>query len=287
MFTAQTKAYKTKIIQVDKQCCQAQAKDVNVLKGKIMVVKLGGSTLENQRAVMQDLIWLQTLGVHPVLVHGGGPSINAWLETLHIPSHFEHGLRVTDEQTLEVVSMVLRGQVNAHLVMLAAELGAKAVGLSGTDGNMIHAHITDQSLGLVGDVDAVDPELLLDLLEQGYLPIIAPLGLSDEKGCLNVNADLVAASLASALGAARLVFLSDVPGVRGVDGALLTRLNEAEAQHLIDLGVISGGMIPKITACLQALAGGTSVHIVDGANPHILLREIEPVLQVGTLIAQS
>jgi acetylglutamate kinase len=145
------------------------------LTGQTLVVKLGGSTLEHQREILQDILSLHTLGVHPVLVHGGGPYINKWLQALHIPTRFERGLRVTDAQTLEVVCMVLRGQINEHLVLMAAEMGGKIVGLSGTDGGMIRAHIADERLGLVGEVDAVDPTLVQRLIDDGYIPIIAPV----------------------------------------------------------------------------------------------------------------
>lgn len=266
---------------------QEEISDLNCLKGNILVVKLGGSTLDHQRMVIQDLIQLQRLGVHPVLVHGGGPSINAMLEALHIPTHFEQGLRVTDAQTLEVVCMVLRGQINEHLVLLAASMGGKAVGLSGTDGKMLQAHIADKHLGFVGDIDTVDPTIVRGLLDQGYLPIIAPLGQGEGGECLNINADLVAASLAQALSAERLVFLSDVEGIRGADGTCMAELSEAEAHQLIDEGVISGGMIPKVTACLKALEAVSRVHIVDGSEPHILLREIDHQPQRGTMVVRN
>lgn len=261
-------------------------RDCARLKGKVLVVKLGGSTLDHQRTIIEDLIWLQTFGVRPVLVHGGGPSITTMLEALHIPTHFEQGLRVTDAQTLEVVCMVLRGQINEHLVLLAASMGGKAVGLSGTDGNMFHAHIADKHLGFVGEIDTVDPTIVQDLLDQGYLPIIAPLGQGEHGACLNINADLAAAALAYALSAERLVFLSDVEGIRGVDGTCMGEVSENEVYQLINEGVISGGMIPKVTACLKALEAVPCVHIVDGSEPHILLREID-CKQRGTLVVRN
>jgi acetylglutamate kinase len=221
--------------------------------GKTLVIKLGGSTLEHQRAVLQDLLQLQALGIRPVLVHGGGPSITAWLETLHIPTRFEQGVRVTDAQTLEVVCMVLRGQINERLVLLAAELGGKAVGLSGTDGGLIRAHRADERLGLVGEVETVDPTLVQRLIDEGYLPIIAPLGQGPDGSCLNINADLVAAHLAAALYADTLIFLSDIAGICGPDGTCLAELSEADAHTLIETGVIRDGMIPKVRACLEAL----------------------------------
>jgi acetylglutamate kinase len=220
--------------------------------------------------------------VRPVPVRGGGPSINTMLEALHIPIHFERGLRITDEQTLEVVCMVLRGQINEHLVLFAASMGGKAVGLCGTDGKMLHAHIADSHLGFVGEIDAVDPTLVLDLLDQGYLPIIEPLGQGKGSDCLNSNADL-----AQALSAVRLVFLSDVDGIRGADGTCIAELSKAEVQRLIEEGVIRGGMIPKVTACLETLEAVSSVHIVDGSEPHILLHEVDQKSQRGTMVVRD
>ena len=256
------------------------------LKHKMFVAKLGGSTLEYQRTVLQDLIWLHELGVKVVLVHGGGPSITAWLQKLHIPTRFEQGLRVTDAQTLEVVRMVLCGQINQELVVLASEMGGNAVGLCGTDSNMIQAHIADDRLGLVGEIDTIDASLVTHMIDLGYLPIIAPLGLGPEGTYLNINADLVASHLAGALKAERLIFLSDVNGIRLADGSHLAELNEAQAHTLIKEGVIYGGMIPKITACLDALADVPRVHIVDGSTSHVLLYELEDHPQVGTTITR-
>src|SRR5215469_15691987 len=164
---------------------------VAALKQKMFVVKLGGSTLENQQTVLKDLIWLHDLGVKVVLVHGGGPAITAWLEKMHIPTRFEQGLRVTDAQTLEVVQMVLCGHINKELVRLATEMGGNVVGLCGTDSHMVQAHIANDRLGLVGEIDRIDTSLLLHLIDLGYLPIIAPLGLGPDGTCLNINADLV------------------------------------------------------------------------------------------------
>jgi len=256
------------------------------LKHKMFVVKLGGSTLEYQRAVLQDLIWLHDLGVKVVLVHGGGPSITAWLQKLHIPTRFEQGMRVTDAQTLEVVRMVLHGQINQELVTLASEMGGNVVGLCGTDSHMVQAHIANDRLGLVGEIDTIDASLVLHMIDLGYIPIIAPLGLGPHGTYLNINADLVASHLAGALKADRLIFLSDVNGIRLADGSHLPELNAAQAQALIDEGVIYGGMIPKITACLDALADVPRVHIVDGSTSHALLYELETHPHIGTTITR-
>jgi acetylglutamate kinase len=256
------------------------------LKHKTFVAKLGGSTLEYQRAVLQDLIWLHELGVKVVLVHGGGPSITTWLKRLNITTHFEQGLRVTDAQTLEVVRMVLCGQINQELVAQASEMGGNAVGLCGTDSHMVQAHIANDRLGLVGEIERIDASLVLHMIDLGYLPIIAPLGLGADGTCLNINADLVASQLAGALKADRLIFLSDVNGIHLADGFHLSEINEAQAHTLIEEGVIYGGMIPKIMACLTALVDVPRVHIVDGSTPHVLLYELEDHPQIGTTITR-
>jgi acetylglutamate kinase len=260
---------------------------IDFLKEKTLVIKLGGSTLENQRSVLQDIIWLQALGACPVLVHGGGPYINEWLDKLHMPTQFQNGLRVTDASTLDVVRMVLLGQVNAGLVLLASQLGGKAIGLSGTDGKMIYARIADKSLGFVGEIESVDPTLVQMLIDQGYIPVIAPLGQSADGDCLNINADLVAAHLAGALNAEKLIFLSNVVGICRRDGSLISELNEVEAQQLIEEGVITGGMIPKVFACLDALLAVPNVHIVDGREAHVLLRELFTDQGAGTMIVRK
>ncbi|HZR40854.1 MAG TPA: acetylglutamate kinase [Ktedonobacteraceae bacterium] len=254
------------------------------LKHKTFVVKLGGSTLEHQQAVLQDIIWLHELGVKVVLVHGGGPSITAWLQKLHIPTRFEQGLRVTDAQTLEVVRMVLCGQINQELVALTSAMGGNAVGLCGTDSHMVQAHIANEHLGLVGEIDTIDASLVLHMIDLGYIPIIAPLGLGPERTCLNMNADLVASRLAGELKADRLIFLSDVNGIRLADGTHLAELNATQARTFIEEGIIYGGMIPKIQACLEALVDVPRVHIVNGSTAHVLLYEIEDHPHIGTTI---
>lgn len=260
---------------------------IDFLRGKTLVIKLGGSTLEHQRGVLQDIIWLRALGANPVLVHGGGPYINEWLERMNLPTQFIDGLRVTDAQTLDVVRMVLLGQVNQGLVLMATHLGGRAIGLSGTDGSMIQARIADQRLGYVGEVEAVDPAPVNALIAQEYIPIVAPLGLGKDGACLNINADLVAAYLAGALNAEKLIFLSNVVGIRRTDGSLISELGEQEARKLIDDGVITDGMIPKVSACLDALRAVPRVHIVDGREPHVLLRELFTDQGAGTMIIRD
>lgn len=260
---------------------------IDFLKGKTLVIKLGGSTLEHQQEVLQDIVWLRALGANPVLVHGGGPYINEWLTKLNIPTQFEQGLRVTDAQTLEVVRMVLLGQVNQRLVSMAAQLGGKAIGLSGTDGSMVRARFADERLGFVGEIEAVDPTPVQVLIDQGYIPVVAPLGEGPNGTCLNINADLVAAHLADALNAEKLIFLSNVVGICRQDGSLISELTGQEAKQLIDQGVINGGMIPKVSACLDALQAVPRVHIVDGREPHVLLRELFTDQGAGTMIVRG
>lgn len=260
---------------------------IDFLKEKILVIKLGGSTLEHQRSIIQDIIWLHALGAHPVVVHGGGPYINEWMDKLNMPTRFENGLRVTDATTLEVVRMVLLGKVNSELVLMASQLDGNAIGLSGTDGNMIRARIIDEKLGFVGEIEAVDPTLPQTLIQQGYIPVIAPLGQSESGTCLNINADLVASHLAGALNAEKLIFLSNVVGICRTDNSLISELTEKEALQLIEAGIISGGMIPKVTACLNALFAVPRIHIVDGREPHVLLRELFTDQGAGTMIVRQ
>lgn len=257
---------------------------IDFLKNRTLVIKLGGSTLEHQREVLQDVIWLRALGAYPILVHGGGPYITQWLTRLNIATRFENGLRVTDAQVLEIVRMVLLGQVNQGLVLMASKMGGKAIGLSGTDGGLVRAHIADERLGFVGEIDAIDSTPIEVLIKEGYIPIIAPLGEGPNGSCLNINADLVAAHIAGALNAEKLIFLSNVAGICRADKSLISELSEAEAKRLIEEGVINGGMIPKVTACLDALAAVPRVHIVDGGEPHVLLRELFTDNGAGTMI---
>ena len=260
---------------------------IDFLKGKTLVIKLGGSTLTHQKYILQDIVLLRSLGAHPVLVHGGGPYINEWLKKLDVPSRFQNGLRVTDAETLDIVRMVLLGQVNQGLVAVLAEMGGKAIGVSGTDGNTIHARIADERLGFVGAIEAVDPSLLQMLIEQGYIPVVAPLGQGPGVPCLNINADLVASHIARAMHAEKLIFLSNVSGIYRTDGSLISELNQVEAQQLIADGTIHGGMIPKVAACLEALSTVSRVHIVDGREPHALLRELFTDQGAGTMIVRD
>ena len=242
------------------------------LAGKRLVIKVGGSTLASQRPILEGCLWLQALGAQLVLVHGGGSSINAMLSRLHLPVQFKDGRRLTDAATLEIVRMVLCGQVNQGLVSLASSLGGKAVGLSGTDGQMIQACLIDPTLGFVGEIDAVSPDLLLALLEHGYLPIIAPFGHGQDGMILNINADAVATALAQAIHAEMLLFLSDVAGLKRPDGSVIASLSASEASQLIQERVIVSGMIPKVEAALRAVQTIPVVQVIDGARPQALLQ---------------
>ncbi len=242
------------------------------LQGKRVVIKVGGSLLANERDALHDAVWLWATGAQPVLVHGGGLAISAWLHKLNVPTRFENGMRVTDAQTLEVVRMVLLGQVNPALVLQLTQLGAKAIGLCGTDKNMVHARRASERLGLVGEVESIDPTPIESLLAKGYLPIVAPLACGPGGSYLNVNADQVAAHLAGSLQAELHVILSDVAGVCRPDGSVIPTLTLPLAQQLLAQNIIHGGMIPKMNACLAAAGNVSHVHILDGREPHVILR---------------
>ena len=260
---------------------------IEALRGKTLVIKLGGSTLENQRDALEDIVWLRGLGAHPVLVHGGGAEINEWLGRLGIAPRFERGLRVTDAATLDVVRMVLVGKVNGELVGLLGALGGLAVGLSGLDGQLLRAEPIAPELGFVGAVTAVNSGPIEALAAAGYIPVIAPLALGPDGEVLNVNADDAAADLARGLRAAKLLYLSNIPGILDRQGTLLSVLTDAQVRALIDDGTIAGGMIPKAEACLRALETTSRVHIVDGRDPHVLIRELFTHEGAGTMIERG
>ncbi len=262
-------------------------------KGRTVVVKFGGSVLEapSVGTLPEDLVLLQRAGVRPVLVHGGGPEITRVLERLGMPTRFVNGLRVTDEQTMEVVEMVLAGRVNKHLVTLVERAGGRAVGLCGKDGALLRArkHSPGVDLGLVGEVTQVEPELVTVLLDAGYLPVVASVGYGPDGISYNLNADSAAAALAVALRADKLIVLTDVEGIyRETEHGsreLLSELTPEAARTLITEGVVSRGMIPKVEACLTALEGGVrSAHIIGAETPHGLLVELFTDTGIGTMI---
>ena len=256
--------------------------------GKVIVVKIGGATLGSHDTAIEDIVELQKRGKALVVVHGGGKVITDWLEKRGIATRFVNGERVTDEATLEVVISVLAGLVNKEIIADINSLGGKAIGISGVDGGLIQGRIKDKELGYIGEVVKVDPTPLEALLKAGYIPVIAPVSLQAGKsakapGVLNVNADAVAGEIAAAVGADRLIFLTDVVGVCDQLGNLLPHLSPDDAEALLASGVASGGMIPKIKACLRALSGTSTTCIIDGRQPHALLKEIEGKAS-GTII---
>lgn len=260
---------------------------MDALRGKTLVIKLGGSTLDNQRDALEDIVWLHGLGARPVIVHGGGPEITDLLARLNIPSRFERGLRVTDGATLDVVRMVLIGKVNSGLVWLVGQLGGRAIGLSGLDGGLLTARAISPDLGFVGAVERVDPAPIEALTTAGFIPVVAPLALAAAGDILNINADDAAADLARGLGAAKLLYLTDTLGILDRQGRLLSELTDGQVRGLIADGTISGGMIPKAEACLRALDVTARVHIVDGREPHVLIRELLTHEGAGTMITRE
>jgi acetylglutamate kinase len=249
---------------------------------KTIVVKIGGSTLGEHDTTIEDIVELQKKDMCPVVVHGGGKMVTEWMDKLNVATTFKDGLRVTDEHSLEVVVAVLCGIVNKELVSAINEAEGKAVGLSGFDGGMIQAEITDEELGYVGDVKSVDVAPIRSVIDAGYIPVIAPGGHNGEH-MLNVNADSIAGEIAVAIRADEMIFLTDVEGVRDKSGTLFSTLLKEEIDSLLDMEVISGGMIPKIYACLRSLLSVDTARIVDGRQPHALIEVIDGK-NMGTVI---
>ncbi len=258
--------------------------------GKILVVKYGGNAMLNEelkRAVMGDMVLLRLIGVKVVLVHGGGPEISETLNALGKKSEFVDGLRVTDAETVGVVQMVLAGKVNKSLVSLIGSLGGKAMGLSGMDGQMLIAKQKDDVHGYVGEITEVNTAPILDLLEKSYIPVISTLATDAQGQSYNVNADTAAARIAGALGAESLITMTDIAGLlRDKDdpSSLIRALNVSEAPELMRSGVISGGMIPKVDCCIDAIRRGVKkVFIIDGRIPHAILIEVLTDEGIGTM----
>lgn len=237
-----------------------------------IVVKIGGSVLGPQDTTFADLVSLRREGASPVVVHGGGPAITRWLQRMGVETTFVRGLRVTDAPSLEVVTAVLCGLVNKAIVASIHAAGGRAVGLSGADGPTVLARVRDAALGRVGEVSRIEPDLLSSLLRDGYIPVLSPVSLDQDAGgqLLNVNADSVAGAVARGLGAERVIFLTDVPGVLDAGGALIPALSRQGARDLIGTQVITGGMVPKVEACLAALEHVPIAQIVDGRLPGAL-----------------
>lgn len=261
--------------------------------GKYVVAKYGGNAMTDpqlKKSVMQDILLLQLVGVKVILVHGGGPEISAMLKKLSIESHFENGLRVTDDDTMEVVQMVLAGKVNKSLAADLAALGGKAVGLCGIDGGLIKVHKKDEKLGNVGEIDEIDTKILDDLLDGGFIPVISSIGIDDDGNPYNINADTAAAKIAAALHAESMVVMSNINGVlrdKDDENSLISQMSLADAEELKKSGIIAGGMIPKVDCCTNAVKEGVKkVFIINGEIPHAILIELLTDEGLGTMFTK-
>lgn len=280
---------------------------IRTFRGKTIVIKYGGHAMTDaslKERFAQDVALLKYVGLNPVIVHGGGPQIDKMLDRLGIEAKFRHGVRVTDEATMEIVEMVLAGKINMEIVDLLNRHGGRAVGLSGKDGGLmltrpLTARAWAESLGkdlddgeeegedfgFVGEVQSVDPSLVLKLQQDHYIPVIAPIGTDREGNTYNINADLVAGAIAGALTAEKLVMMTDVKGIRDAKGRHLSTVSRKDVQRMVKKGTISEGMLPKVHACLDALAGGVGkAHIIDGRIPHAILLEVFTHKGIGTEI---
>lgn len=260
--------------------------------GKIVVVKYGGNAMVNamlKHQVMEDIVLLSLIGVKTVLVHGGGPEISETMQRLGKKAEFVDGLRVTDQETVDIVQMVLAGKINKTLVNLLQMNGGKAMGISGMDGRLIEARIKDERLGYVGDVVHVNIEPVTDLLEKGYIPVISTIGCDRDGNTYNINGDTAAAHIAGALGAERLIMLTDIAGIlrdRNDPASLIPAITIDEARQLRADGVISGGMIPKVECCIDAIHRGVkNAIIMDGRIPHSILMELLTDEGAGTMVS--
>lgn len=259
--------------------------------GKIVVVKYGGNAMVNEtlkQQCMEDLVLLWLIGVKVVLVHGGGPEINEAMNRLGKKPEFVDGLRVTDKETVEIVQMVLAGKVNKTLVNLLETKGGKAMGISGMDGRLIEAEVKDARLGYVGEITKINIQPVCDLLEKGYIPVISTIGCDNEGNVYNINGDTGAACIAGALSAERLIMMTDIAGIlRDKDNpeTLIPKISISETEQLYEQGIVSGGMIPKVKCCVDAIGRGVSnVVIMDGRVPHALLMELLTDRGAGTMV---
>ena len=258
---------------------------------KIVVIKYGGNAMINddlKQQVMQDIVLLSLIGARVVLVHGGGPEISDLMKRLGKEAVFIDGLRVTDRETVDIAQMVLAGKINKSLVNMVESYGGNAIGLSGIDGHMIQAEIKDERLGYVGNITCINAQPILDMLDDGYIPVIATLGCDDEGNTYNINGDTAAAYIAGALQAERLLMMTDVPGVlRDKDdlSTLISEMTVEEAKQLREQGIIAGGMIPKVECCVEAIRSGVKkVVIMDGRIPHSILMELLTDEGAGTMV---
>lgn len=278
---------------------------IRTFAGKTVVIKYGGKAMTQhdlKEGFAVDLVLLKYVGLKPVVVHGGGPQIDQMLHKLGLETRFRQGVRVTDRQTMEVVEMVLGGKINKEIVTLLNRHGGKAVGLTGKDGDLILARpLTartwaaslfmdpegdpDESFGLAGDVQAVNPHILAKLQDEQFIPVIAPIGTDRAGHTYNINADLVAGAVAAALRAEKLLVLTDVKGIRDAKGRHVSTLSRKDMQRMVKKGTISSGMLPKVHACLRALdAGVRKAHVIDGRMPHAILLEVFTDKGIGTEI---
>lgn len=261
--------------------------------GKYVVAKYGGNAMTDpqlKKSVMQDILLLQLVGVKVILVHGGGPEISAMLKKLSIESHFENGLRVTDDDTMEVVQMVLAGKVNKSLAADLSALGGRAVGLCGIDGGLIKVHQKNEKLGHVGEIDEINTKILDDLLNGGFIPVISSIGIDDDGNPYNINADTAAAKIAAALHAESMVVMSNINGVlrdKDDENSLISQMSLADAEELKKSGIIAGGMIPKVDCCTNAVKEGVKkVFIINGEIPHAILIELLTDEGLGTMFTK-
>ncbi|EFA69534.1 acetylglutamate kinase [Cylindrospermopsis raciborskii S07] len=284
---------------------QAEATRVKILSealpyiqqfsGRTVVVKYGGAAMKDSNLkdkVIRDIVFLSCVGLRPILVHGGGPEINSWLDKLGIEPQFKNGLRVTDAPTMDVVEMVLVGRVNKEIVSLINQSGGMGVGLCGKDGNLITARPQgDESIGFVGEVSSINIKILETLSKSGYIPVVSSVAADDSGQAYNINADTVAGEIAAALGAEKLILLTDTRGILTNykdPSTLIPKVDIREARELINDGIVSGGMIPKVNCCVRSLAQGVkAAHIIDGRIPHALLLEIFTDVGIGTMILGS
>lgn len=259
---------------------------------KIVVIKYGGNAMINEELkmnVINDVVLLSEIGVKVILVHGGGPEISGTLKKMNKESKFIHGLRYTDDETIDVVQMVLAGKTNKDLVKLIMQSGGNAVGISGIDNQLIVAkkHECEDDLGYVGDIDKINPNIILDMLEKGYIPVIASVGTDEEGHTYNINADTAAAEIAGALSAENMILVSDIPGLlfdKDDESTLIPLVNVYEVKGLEDKGIISGGMIPKVECCVRAIRQNVKkAVIIDGRIPHSILIEMLSKEGIGTM----
>ncbi|GAB4320595.1 MAG: acetylglutamate kinase [Candidatus Sumerlaeia bacterium] len=275
---------------------------IREFRGSTAVIKYGGHAMiddQLKQAVAQDIVLMQFVGIRPVVVHGGGPEITALTKRLGVQPQFVNGLRVTDQETLDVAEMVLAGKLNGEIVNLINRAGGRAVGLSGKDGHLILARKktldtgdgNERDLGFVGDVEKINPEMVRILEDNNFVPVIAPIGVDDKGQTLNINADTVAFELAIALQARKLILITDVKGIMlrpGDESSVVSALSIEEAMDLVQKKVISAGMIPKVEACVRAINSGLrKTHILDGRIPHALLLELFTAEGIGTVIAKA